>query len=73
MKMFAIRIPEEMKRQMSRIKINWAEFLRGSITEALQSDKKRSMILKFRHLTEHSKPTGAGTAAGILRQMRDRG
>lgn len=73
MKMFALRIPEDMKREMRRVKINWAEYIRRSIDEVLKSQKRRTLIERFRRMTEGNKPTPSGTAASLIRQMRDRG
>ena len=44
MKMVALRIPDELKKEMARLKINWSDYLRRSISEALESEKKRSLF-----------------------------
>lgn len=73
MSMFALRVPDAVRKQMESIKINWSEYLRQSILEAIHSDRKRAMIAKLRKLTGKNKPTEAGTAASIIRQIRDHG
>jgi len=69
----AIRIPGEMKKEMSRLKINWSHYLRQSIREALASEKKREWIKRMQKLLRKTPPAPRGTAAQIIRQMRDHG
>lgn len=71
--MFAIRIPDSMRRDMARVKINWSDYLRQSINEALESEKKRTWFQKLHALTRGKKRTRFGTAVKMLRQIRDHG
>ena len=73
MSMIALRIPNDMKKEMDRVKINWAEYLRHSIEEVIDSKKKRAMISRFIKWTQRNKATEPGTAVSLIRQMRDRG
>lgn len=72
MGMIALRIPDQMKREMARIKLNWSDYLRRSISEALESKQKRELIEKVHKLLGHKKRVETGTAAHIMRMMRDR-
>ncbi|MBI2119183.1 MAG: hypothetical protein HYT97_06105 [Elusimicrobia bacterium] len=71
--MFALRIPEPMKKEMSKIPLNWSDYLRSSISEALESQKKRNLFKKLHNLAQNSPNSKKGTAARIIRQIRDRG
>ena len=69
----AIRIPDTMKKEMGRHKINWSDYLRQSIQEALESEKKRGMFERLHRLLGPKVRNPRGTAAGLIREMRDRG
>jgi len=71
MSMLAIRIPAELKKEMTRVHINWSEYLRRSITEALESEQKRELFRKIHSLAGNRTKTPKGTAAAIIRHMRD--
>jgi len=71
MSLIALRVPNEMKKEMAHVKINWSEYLRQSIQEALESEKKRGLIQKMQHMLVGEKRTPRGTAARLVRKMRD--
>ena len=68
----AFRIPEELKHQMSRVKINWSEYVRGSIQEALASERKRQWFAHMKQRIGKLK-SPLGTADHIVRSLRDNG
>ena len=67
----AFRIPEEMKKKMERCDINWSEYVRNAILEALKSEKKRELIQKVQKLTAKQYNPPKGTAASIIREIRE--
>jgi len=72
MGMMTLRIPNEMRKEMAQIKINWSDYLRRSITEALESEHKRQMIQRVHQLLKNKKRLlPAGTASQLIRSMRD--
>ena len=68
----AFRIPEELKHQMSKVKINWSEYVRSSIQEAISSEKKRQWFAQLKQRIGKRK-SPSGTAARIIRLLRDNG
>lgn len=71
MGMVALRIPDKMRKEMDRIKINWSDYIRRSINEILESEKKRVLIQKLHAITKNQKPVKSGTAAMLIRHIRD--
>lgn len=69
----AIRIPNVMRKEMARLKINWSEYLRQSIQEALESENKRAMFQRLHRLVGPKVRSRAGLAAMLVREIRDRG
>jgi hypothetical protein len=67
----AFRVPVDLKNQMAKVKINWSEYIRRSIQEAIVSENKRHWFSQLKQgARRHSTP---GTAARIIRSMRDHG
>lgn len=71
MGMMALRIPNEMRRAMRYLKINWPDYLRESIKDALGSEKKRDLIQRLHRLVGRSRQVKSGTAAMIIRRLRE--
>jgi hypothetical protein len=69
----AIRIPNDMKKEMARLKINWSHYLRQSISEAIESEKKRAIIGRIHKYLKNAPLVKSGTSARIIRHLRDHG
>lgn len=70
MSMYAIRIPEPLRKEMNHIKINWSDYLRNSITEAIEAEKKRTLIGRIHLLNKKSPPVKSGTSLSIIHSIR---
>ena len=66
----AFRIPDEMKKEMDQVDVNWSEYVRQAIQEALKSAKKRDLLRKVRQLTIRQNKIPKGTAAFMIREIR---
>ncbi len=72
MSMVAFRIPDEMKEQMDKAGINWSEYIRRAINEALHSQTKRALMSQIHGWAQdRKKKVPAGSSVKIIRQMRD--
>ena len=71
MSVITLRVPDLLRKRMARVKINWSEYIREAISEALESDVKRTLIRRVRQIRS-GETTPAGTAASIIRAIRDR-
>ena len=67
---FALRIPEDMKREMEKLDVNWSLYIRQSIRELLASEKKRKMMAKIQKMTSEHKAE-EGTAVDLIREVRE--
>ena len=70
MSMVTFRIPDIIRKRMAKVKINWSEYIRHAISEALESDTKRVLIRKVLALRSQAHAP-RGTAARIIRTIRD--
>jgi hypothetical protein len=70
MGMIAVRISDRLKQEMDRVHINWSDYLRKSIEEAVASRHKRTLIQKIHRTLGGFNSTKHGTAARIIRSIR---
>ena len=71
MSVVTFRVPDAIRKRMAKVKINWSEYIRHAISDALESNTKSILLRKV--LTLRSQ-TGAsrGTSTRIIRAIRDR-
>lgn len=72
MKTVTFRVPKEIKEQMDRIDINWSEYLRRSVQDVLEQQKKRDLHERL-SVSSSTSPPESGTAKQLIRTLRDRG
>ena len=70
MSIMTFRIPDAIKKRMARVHINWSEYVRHAISEALESDTKKTLIRKVMALRSKTHAS-RGTATSIIRTNRD--
>ena len=70
MSIVTFRISDTLKRQMARVRINWSAYVRQAISDALESDEKKSLIRRARSARTRSRIPG-GPAARIIRSVRE--
>ena len=74
MGMVTFRIPDALRQEMAHTNINWSAYIRQTISEVIASQKKQRFIQSFHRLTGlHARRSKAGTAAALIRQMREHG
>lgn len=70
MEVFSIRIPKELKEEMSKLDFDWGEYLRGAIEEKVKAEK---MSRASRAMDELRKKTTnvKFDSAKVIREERD--
>jgi Arc/MetJ-type ribon-helix-helix transcriptional regulator len=63
------RVHEETKKEMDRLPVNWSEYLRATVQEVLDREKKREIHEKLQKYDKTKKHT----AQSIIRNLRDNG
>ena len=72
MSMVTFRIPDELRKEMAHIKINWSAYIRQSISEIVASQRKQAFIQRCHRLTGPQKrQPKVGSAAALIRQTRE--
>ena len=72
MTVFSVRIDEETKKLMERVKINWSEFIRNAIKNRVMEEERRNLA-KAVLITERirKKSVGEAKAEEIIRRFRN--
>jgi Arc/MetJ-type ribon-helix-helix transcriptional regulator len=72
MAIITVRIPEELKKKMREIDINWSEYIRSAIEKKIEEEKRKNIakaVLLNEKLRKKSK--GEPPAEEIIRTFRE--
>jgi len=72
MTVFSVRIDEETRKLMEKVKINWSEFIRNAIRNRVMEEERKNLA-KAVLITERVRKKSAGEARAeeIVRRFRD--
>ena len=72
MTVFSVRIDEETRKLMEKVKINWSEFIRNAIRNKVIEEERRNLA-KAVLITERIRKRSIGEAKAeeIIRRFRD--
>jgi len=74
MTVFSVRIDDETRKLMEKVKINWSEFIRNAIRNRVMEEERRNLA-KAVLITERIRKKSAGEAKAeaeeIVRRFRD--
>jgi len=72
MTVFSVRIDEETRKLMEKVKINWSEFIRNAIRNRVMEEERKNLA-KAVLITERIRKKSAGEARAeeIVRRFRD--
>ena len=73
MGMVTFRIPNELRQEMSHVKINWSAYVRQAISEVVDSQRKQRLIQALHLAVSPKNRAPSGTAAGLIRTIRAHG
>jgi len=69
---FSVRIDEETRKLMEKVRINWSEFIRNTIRNRVMEEERKNLA-KAVLITERIRKKSAGEAKAeeIIRKFRD--
>lgn len=73
MKIVAIRVPEETKKKMKEIPVDWSEYLRKMIEERIEREKNKTILKNLKKIWKCMPGTPKGFSAQSVREDRDSG
>lgn len=73
MKIVAVRVPEDTKKKMKEIHEDWSDYLRKAIEDRINMEERKRLLKEIKELLKDVPKAPKGTAAKIIRELRDRG
>lgn len=65
-----VKIPKTMKREMSKIELNWSQYIRGCLQDKIDAQKKKEAFEKLDEIRKRSKPTSNEEILAWIQQGR---
>ncbi|MBI5025427.1 MAG: hypothetical protein HZC12_01610 [Nitrospirae bacterium] len=73
MKIVAVRVPEEIKKKMKEVPEDWSDYLRKAIEDRINMEERKRLVKEIKELLKDVPRAPRGTAAKIIREIRDSG
>jgi hypothetical protein len=67
-----VKIPSELKNEMKQVKVNWSEFIRGSIQKKIEEQKIRAASTKIDEVRTRTKPVSTEELVSWITEDRER-
>jgi len=73
MKIVAVRVPEEIKKKMKEVPEDWSDYIRKAIEDRINLEERKRIAKEIKWLLKDVPRAPKGTAAKLIREMRDSG
>ena len=73
MKIVAVRGPEDLKRKMKEVHVDWSEYLRHAIEEVVAQEKKKEILTKIEGILKGIPRPPKGFSVKSIREDRNIG
>jgi hypothetical protein len=67
-----IKVPKELKKQMKQLNINWSQYIRESIQQKVDQQKRKEAFLKLDQIRAKAKQVSNDELVGWIREDRER-
>ena len=67
-----VKVPEELKRKMKQVKVNWSEYIRSTIQRKLEEQMVKTASAKLDEIRARSKPVATEELVAWIRENRER-
>ena len=67
-----VKIPQEMKKKMKQIDVNWSEYIRDCVQKKINQEKMKAAFEKLDEIRKRSKPTSNEEIVSWIREDRER-
>ena len=67
-----VKIPQEMKKKMKQIDVNWSEYIRECVQKKIDQEKKIAAFDKLDEIRKRSKPVSEEELLSWIREGRER-
>lgn len=66
-----VKIPEELKRNMDKIDINWSQYVRDCLQKKVDYEKRKAAFEKLDEIRKRSKPVSTEEIVQWIREDRE--
>lgn len=67
-----VKIPNELKRKMKQVKVNWSEYIRDSIQRKIEEQNLKAASAKLDEVRTRVKPVPTDELVSWIREDRER-
>jgi post-segregation antitoxin (ccd killing protein) len=67
-----VKVPEELKRQMKQVKVNWSEYIRECVQKKIDEQEMKAASAKLDEIRTRAKPVLEEELFSWIREGRDR-
>lgn len=67
-----VKVPEDLKRRMRKVKINWSEYIRSAIQKKLEEQRVRAASATLDEIRARSKTVATDELVAWIREKRER-
>jgi Arc/MetJ-type ribon-helix-helix transcriptional regulator len=67
-----VKVPEQMKKKMQQVNVNWSEYIRECVQKKIDEQKKKAASIKLDEIREHAKPVSEDELLSWIREGRER-
>jgi Arc/MetJ-type ribon-helix-helix transcriptional regulator len=67
-----VKIPEEMKKKMKQIHVNWSEYIRECVQKKINQEKMKVASEKLDEIRKRTKPVSEEELLSWIREGRER-
>jgi hypothetical protein len=67
-----VKVPSELKKKMKQVKVNWSEYIRGSIQRKIEETRLKTASVKLDEVRMRAKPVPTEELVSWIREDRKR-
>ena len=67
-----VKIPDQMKKKMKQVKVNWSEYIRECVQKKIDEQKKKAASVKLDEIRKRAKPVSEEELLSWIREGRER-
>jgi len=67
-----VKVPEQMKKKMQQVNVNWSEYIRECVQRKIDEQKKKAAAVKLDEIRNRAKPVSEEELLAWIREGRER-
>ena len=71
-RVITVKVPEELRRRMKQVKVNWSEYIRNAIQKKLEEQRVNAASAKLDEIRARSKVVSTEEIVAWIREGRER-